>query len=111
RVVGLVVGGVGIVGLGVAAAFAVSAKSQYNTSLGNCESNDPNVCSGTGVTQRNNARTAGNVASVAASVGAAALVGGAVIWLTAPRSGSSSAAAARVGIAPTLGGAVLQGAW
>jgi hypothetical protein len=108
RVVGVIVGSVGVVGLGLGAVFAVVAKNQYNTSLGNCESGSPNVCNGTGVDQRNTARTSGNIASIAISAGAAALVGGAVIWLTAPRSGSASA---RVGIAPTLGGAVLQGAW
>ncbi|HEY3820990.1 MAG TPA: hypothetical protein VGL81_27690 [Polyangiaceae bacterium] len=111
RILGLVVAGVGVVGLGVGAGFAVSAKSQYNTSLGNCESGNPNLCNGTGVSQRNDARSAGNVASVAVSVGAAALVGGAVIWLTAPRAGQPPSSSARIGLAPTLGGAVVEGAW
>ncbi len=111
RILGLVVAGVGVVGLGVGAGFAVSAKSQYNTSLGNCETGNPNVCNGTGVSQRNDARSAGNIASVAVSVGAAALAGGAVIWLTAPRAGQPPSSSARIGLAPTLGGAVVQGAW
>jgi hypothetical protein len=111
RVLGLIVGGVGVVGLGLGAAFAISAKSQYNASLGNCEPSNPDACNGTGVSQRDSARSAGNFASVAVSVGAAALVGGAIIWITAPRDASTSATAARVGIAPTLGGALLQGAW
>ena len=106
---GLIVGGAGIVGLGVAGAFALVAKNQYNTSLGNCQPGDPNSCNGTGVQQRDTARSSGNAASVAAAVGGAALVGGAVIWLTAPR--SSASASVRVGVAPTLGGALVQGAW
>lgn len=112
RVIGVVVGAVGVVGLGVGGAFAAIAKNRYNDSLPNCHPDDPNVCNSTGVTQRNNARDAGNVATVAASVGAAALVGGLVIWLTAPRvAPSQPSSALRVGVAPTLGGAVLQGAW
>ena len=101
----------GQIGLGVGAGFAVSAKSQYNTSLGNCEPSNPDVCNGTGVSQRNDARSAGNIASVAISVGGAALAGGAVIWLTAPRGGQPASSSARIGIAPTLGGALVQGAW
>jgi hypothetical protein len=111
RLMGLVVAGVGVVGLGVGAGFALSAKSQYNTSLSNCEPSNPDACNGTGVSQRNDARSAGNIASVAVSVGAAALAGGAVIWLTAPHGGQPPSSSARIGIAPTLGGAFVQGAW
>jgi hypothetical protein len=111
RIMGLIVAGVGVVGLGVGAGFALSAKSQYNTSLSSCEPSNPNACNATGVSQRNDARSAGNIASVAVSVGAAALVGGAVIWLTAPHGGQPPSSSARIGIAPTLGGAVVEGAW
>jgi serine/threonine-protein kinase len=112
RAAGLILGGAGVVGLGLGTAFAVIAKNKYNDSLANCHTDDPNVCNSTGLSARNDARSAGDVASVAVGVGAAALVGGAVIWLTAPRAGSPpSTGSARVGIAPTLGGAVVQGAW
>ena len=111
RTLGLIVAGAGVVGLGIGAGFALSAKSQYNTSLSSCQPSNPNVCNGTGVSQRNDARSAGDIASVAVTVGAAALAGGAVIWLTAPRGAQPSSSSARIGIAPTLGGAVVQGAW
>ena len=111
RVLGLIVAGVGVVGLATGGVFALVAKSQYNTSLNNCESGNANLCNGTGISQRNDARTSGNVASVAVSVGAAALVGGAVIWLTAPHGSQPPASSARIGLAPSLGGALLQGAW
>jgi hypothetical protein len=109
RVTGIVIAAVGIAGLGASAVFAVLAKNTYNDSLGNCQPSNPGLCNGTGVSQRNDARTDGNVASVAFGVGAAALVGGAVVWLTAPR--ASSTGAASLVVAPTLGGAVLQGAF
>jgi hypothetical protein len=121
RMLGIVIGGVGVLGLGTSAVFAVLAKNKYNDSLQGCPTN-PNVCSQTGVSQRNDALTFGNVASVAFGVGAAALAGGAVLWFTAPSgarpspsSSASSASGARVGIAPMVasgvGGAVLRGTW
>jgi hypothetical protein len=118
RVVGLIIGGVGVVGLALGGAFALTAKSQYNTSLGSCQPNNPDLCNSTGVSQRNTARSDGNIASVAVGVGAAALVGGAVIWLTAPhgsvtvqRGGQPPSNAPHLAIAPTIGGALVQGAW
>lgn len=112
RAIGAIIGAAGIAGLGLGTVFAVIAKNKYNDSLPNCRPDDPNTCNSTGVSTRNDARDAGNVASIALGVGAAALVGGAVIWLTAPHAGSPPASgSARIGIAPALGGAVLQGAW
>jgi serine/threonine-protein kinase len=112
RIAGLVIAGSGIVGLGVGAAFVLVANAKYHDSLGNCLANNPNLCNEAGVQQRSDARTAGDAASIALSVGAAAFIGGAVIWLTAPsgapRGGTGGVRAA---IAPTLGGAVLQGGW
>ena len=110
RIIGLVVGGVGVVGLGLGGTFALLAKNKYSDSLGNCQTGNPNLCNGTGVDTRNQALTDGNVATVAVAVGAAAFAGGALIWFTAP-SAASSATTGRLVIAPTLGGAVVQGAW
>lgn len=109
RLAGIVIAGVGLAGLAASGVFAIVAKNAYNDSLPNCEPGNPGECSSTGVSQRNGARTDGNIASVAFGVGAAALVGGAVVWLTAPR--SSSTGAASVVVAPTLGGAVVRGAF
>jgi serine/threonine-protein kinase len=109
RVAGIVIGAVGLAGLAASGVFAVLAKNTYNDSLGNCQTTNPGLCNSTGVSQRNDARTDGNIASVAFGVGAAALVGGVVVWLTAPR--ASSTGAASIVVAPTLGGAVVQGAF
>jgi serine/threonine-protein kinase len=109
RVAGIVIAAVGLAGLGASGVFAVLAKNTYSDSLGNCQPNNPGLCNSTGVSQRNDARTDGNIASVAFGVGAAALVGGVIVWLTAPR--ASSASAASLVVAPTLGGAVVQGAF
>jgi serine/threonine-protein kinase len=113
RIAGIVVGGVGIVGLGLSGLFAALAKGKYNDSLGNCPTS-ANVCTQTGVNQRNDALTDGNVATVAFGVGAAALVGGAVLWFTAP-SANPSTPSGRLGVSPLVGagtgGALLQGSW
>jgi serine/threonine-protein kinase len=98
RTLGLIVGGVGIVGLGIGTAFAISAKAAYDDSLTNCNDNDQNLCKQEGVTRRDEARSAGNVATVAVGVGAAALVAGAVLYLTAP-----SGEGAHAVVVPTAG--------
>jgi serine/threonine-protein kinase len=112
RIAGIIVAASGIVGLGVGGAFAFVANSKYHDSLNNCMTGNPNLCDATGVAQRSDARTAGDAASVAVTVGAAAFLGGAILWLTAPSASSAGTSAGlRAGLAPTLGGAVVRGAW
>jgi hypothetical protein len=84
RTLGLVVAGVGVVGLGVGTVFVLKAKSNNDDSLGHCNTADKNSCDQTGVDLRNSARSAGDVATVAIGVGAAALVAGCVLYFTAP---------------------------
>jgi len=116
RIAAVVVGGVGVVGLGLSGLFAVLAKNKYNDSLQNCPGN-PNVCTQAGVNTRNDALTDGNIASVAFGVGAAAVVGGVVLWLTAPSASTppSHRATGQVRVTPLVGagtgGALLQGSW
>jgi hypothetical protein len=110
RTLGLVIGGVGVVGVGVGTVFALKAKSKYNDSLNDCHPDDKNVCNTGGLTVRDQARSAGNVATVVMGVGGAALVAGAVLFLTAP---SSSTEAPRVSVVPSVspgsGGVVVVG--
>ncbi len=116
RIAAVVVGGVGVVGLGLSGVFAVLAKNKYNDSLQNCPTS-PNVCTQDGVNARNDALTDGNIASVAFGVGAAALVGGVVLWLTAPATFTppSRPATGQISVSPLVGagtgGALLQGSW
>jgi hypothetical protein len=108
--VGWIIAGVGVVGLAVGTGLAVSAKNKDKNSLSMCESPNTNLCSQTGLNERNEARSQGDVATLAFGLGAAAIVAGGVLWLTAPHGGSSGHGASLL-IAPTLGGASLQGAW
>jgi hypothetical protein len=111
RTGGLVLGAVGVVGLAVGIGFTAAAKSTYNNSLADCRSNAPDECTQAGVTQRNSAVNDGNVATIALSVGAAAIAGGLVLWLTAPSLPASHATHASVGIVPTLGGGAVRATW
>jgi hypothetical protein len=110
RVAGAVVAGLGVVSLGVSGVFALGAKSKYNDSLDNCEKGSPNLCNDAGLSQRSDARSAGNLATVFVGVGAAAVIAGGIVWFTAPRSAPSSSAAT-LQVMPTLGGLVARGAW
>jgi hypothetical protein len=111
RTVGVVLAIAGVAGLAGSGVFALLAKSSYNQSVGNCEPNNASLCSSTGVSQRNTALTEGNVSSVAFGVGAAALVAGAITWLTAPSGARAPSSSARVVVSPGIGGVTVQGAW
>ncbi|HKQ70489.1 MAG TPA: hypothetical protein VJT73_14165, partial [Polyangiaceae bacterium] len=99
RTLGLIVGGAGVVGLGISGAFALRAKGKYDDSLDKCLPGEPNKCFESGVTLRNEARSAGTVATVAFGVGAAAIVAGAVLFFAAP----SPAEKPRVSLVPSVG--------
>jgi hypothetical protein len=97
--------------LAVGTVFVLSAKSKYNDSLANCATNDPNRCTAQGVTQRDDARSAGTIATIGFGVGAAGLAAAVILWVTAPSSRASSPTAGSIQVSPTLGGAVVQGAF
>jgi hypothetical protein len=101
RTMALVVGGVGVVGLGLGTYFGVTALSNKNSEDANgCTGGGSTPCaSTTGAQISQDAYHDGNIASVALGVGAAALIGGGVLWLTAP----SASAAASVRVAPNIG--------
>jgi hypothetical protein len=110
RVIAVIVGTVGVVGLGVAGVFAATAKSRYSDSLPSCDSNNVDLCTQAGVDQRDSARQAGDVATVASVAGGVAVVTGILLWVTgAPE----RAAVPRAGIeiVPTLGGGIVRGQW
>jgi serine/threonine-protein kinase len=82
-VAGIVVGGLGLAGVATGAAFAVIAKDRNDESLLHCQKQDETICDPAGVELRDEARTAQTVAIVSFAAGGAAVVGGAVILITA----------------------------
>ena len=97
--------GLGVVGIGLGTAFAVTATNQKNAAQIAC----PGSACATqdGVNQWSSAASSGNAATVAFVTGGALLAGAAVLWLAAP--GASSSASTRVGVGPA--GLQLRGAW
>jgi hypothetical protein len=91
RTLGFIVGGVGLVGLAVGGGFALSARSKNEDSKSFCRKDDPNRCTAEGVTLREDAQTAGTIATVAFGLGLAAVAGGVVLIVTAPSSGQGAA--------------------
>ncbi len=109
RTVALIVGGVGVVGLGIGTVFAIQAKSKYDDSLAHCTEEDKNKCFDEGVRLRGEARSAGNVATVAMGIGGAALIAGAVLFFTAPASTDKPRALVVPTVAPGTAGLFVSG--
>lgn len=81
RTIGWIVTGVGAAGLGVGAGFGILSLSKRNESNPNCVGD---FCNSEGVTLRDDAIKAGNVATIASIAGGAALLGGILLVATAP---------------------------
>lgn len=98
KTVAIVIGAVGLAGVvagGVLGGLALSKKSQENDY---CPGGAQGPCNAQGVALSNDAVTFGNASTIAIGVGAAAVVAGVVLWVTAP-----SAKAPGVAIAPLAG--------
>jgi hypothetical protein len=109
RTIGLVVGGIGIVGIGVGAAFGVVAMSKENDALHNDCNGDR--CNQAGVQLGQDANSAATASTIFFSVGAAAVVGGAVLYFLAPRTPSAPTVGLRASGLPGGGALGLVGAW
>ncbi|MEJ7729181.1 MAG: hypothetical protein WKG00_08195 [Polyangiaceae bacterium] len=82
-----------MIGLGIGVGFVASAVSTDSEADDHC---DGTVCRDTqGEALSQDARSAGNVATVALAVGAAAVAGGVVLYLTAPRGPATAPATGR----------------
>jgi hypothetical protein len=108
KTIGLVLGGVGVVALGVAAVFTISGYSDYQSSLDDCAPGNENACGVDGKRLRDDARSSLNLATIVGSAGAAVLGTGVVLYVTAPTSPSSSGMEALLTRGIGLG---YQGVW
>ena len=95
RTAGLVVGGAGIVSLAVAGVFGLQALGKVSDSDAYCGVNGagPNDCTQDGVTLREEAGTRQTIGFVLLGVGAAAVTGGVVLYVTAPSAAKASGGA------------------
>lgn len=102
RIVGLVAGGVGIVGLGVGGLFGVLASSSWKTAQRECPGHTG--CSTLAMNDRSQAVTAATIATAGFIAGGVLLAGGLVLYFTAPRTDSP-----RVGLEVRPRGIALSG--
>jgi hypothetical protein len=102
RIIALVAGGVGVVGVGFGSYFGVRAMSKKKTAEDAC----PGVCAdGHGSELWSQAKSAGNISTVAFIVGGVGLAAGITLWVT----DKPSAPKAQVGLG--LGNVALKGQW
>jgi len=107
RVVALVSGGIGVVGLGVGAVFGALAVSQKASAESLCPGSGTTCSSSAGAQKWSTASSSGTVSTVGFVVAGAGLAATALFWFTAPR--PSGAATSEVGFGP--GGVQVRGSW
>jgi len=91
RMIGLVTGGVGIVGLGASVIVGLGAKSKLSDADAYCSAD---ACwDQRGIQLHDDARSQATLATIVGGVGAAALVTGAVLYFTAPSDKAKTTAA------------------
>jgi len=86
KIAGIAVAGVGVAGLIVGGVFGglTFAKVGDSKQDGHCVDGNPVKCDATGLAIRKDAETMANVSNIALAVGGAAVIAGAVVFLTAP---------------------------
>lgn len=109
-IAGIAIGASGLAALGVGVGFGVAAMDANDESASHCTDR---FCDSTGLELRDDAGVQADVSTALFIAGATALVGGAVLWLTAP-SASAAAETSRAGwlrIGLSARGAAIEGAW
>ena len=115
RLLGVVAGGVGIVGIGVGTVFGLKAKSTYNDAVGGC--NAEHQCPQGSLDKADDASSQATLSTVSFIAGGVLLAGGAVLYLTAPRVAATSGSSGSTGNihvslpGPGLAGVTLGGAF
>ena len=84
RTLGVVLGAAGVIGLGLGGGFALNAMSKHNAAKKDCSA-DETRCGPQGLANYDSANKSADVATIAFIAGGALLVGGVVLYLTAPR--------------------------
>ena len=82
HLLGIGVGAGGVAAIGVGIALGLEARSKWNSVGMHCDAN--HVCDATGISINHSARSFGNAGTIAGGVGVAALITGAVLYVTAP---------------------------
>ena len=116
RMLGVGVGVVGLAGVVVGSVFGVKAANKNAESLPHCQPNNSKLCDATGVALGEDAFGAAAVSTVGFVAGGVALVGGTILFLTAPSGPAKSMTGrSRFEAAPIVGfgvrGVSVRGVW
>jgi hypothetical protein len=98
RTVALIVGGVGVAGVAVGTVFGLMANANNSKADPLCSTSDH--CTDEGKSYVDTAHSQATVSTVAFAIGGAGLLGGTILWLTAPRAQERGPS---VGVVPTVG--------
>jgi len=93
RIAVLAVGGAGVVAIGIGTYFGVTALVKKGDAGGSCTGPAAAACRSSDESTSRTAVSDGNVSSIVLGVGAAAVIGAGVLWLTAPRKATARASA------------------
>lgn len=85
RIAGIVVGASGVVAVGIAGGITLSARSKYRDALSAHCMGSTSMCDASGLSTTHDARHTANLATVVTIIGGAAVIGGVVLYLTAPK--------------------------
>ena len=105
RVLGLVVGGVGLAGIAVGTIFGLSAQSKNDDAAGHCR--EGNVCDADGIRLDQEGRDDATISTIAFIAGGTLAAGGLVLFLTAPRAEKPASTVGMMGVRGTPGGAAV----
>jgi hypothetical protein len=112
RTIGIVVGVGGLALVGLGAGFGLSAKSSLDDSNAENHCRADNKCDAIGVAARDDAKSAALVSTIGFIAGGAALIGGTVLYFTAPRRDAKPAGFRVVPTGgPSSAGLMLHAAW
>jgi hypothetical protein len=111
RVVGYVIGGVGVAGLAVGGVFAYLAYDKNQQSMDHCRKGEASACTPEGVSLREDAQSAGTIATAATIAGGALLATGVTLLISAPSSKETAARPTRPKTAAYVypGGVLVRG--
>jgi hypothetical protein len=112
RIAGVVTAGVGLVGVGLGAAFGVMAKSNLDDSNANNHCDAQNTCDPQGLQLRSDAQTSALISTISFVAGGVLVAGGVTMFLVAPRAKSEKPAASATfvpAVSPTFAGLAARG--
>ncbi|MBA3499312.1 MAG: hypothetical protein H0T65_03005, partial [Deltaproteobacteria bacterium] len=104
RIIGISVGAAGLVGMGVATYLTLDARSKYNGAIDTHCMGSKDMCSDEGLSITSDARSQANIATVVTIVSLAAIGGGIVLYLTAPKGEARESNKSALYVSPVVSG-------